>query len=198
MRHASTQSLRVPIRTLLPAVVLAVSAPVWPQVPESAGETIAPTAESDPPEEAIEEITVVAPRTVRSIRSDIIRVEEVLYDLFNSLNTNPDFRVSCGWENRNTGNPTTTSRIKEWRCQTAYERDILAQELGGASGEEAIQRAMQLGPSMAGPVRRHREAFEQHLIEVAEKNPELARAIYIRAALEQDLAAARARKVEKE
>ena len=171
---------------------MAIAVPVYAQ--ETNGESPAPGPE--PPEEAIDEITVVAPRTVGAIRADIHRVDEYMYDLFNALNKDPDFRVACGWENRNTGNPTTTSRIKEWRCQTAYERDILAQELGGATGEAAIQRAVEIGPSMAGPIQRHRQAFEQQIIELAEEHPELARAIYIRAALEQDLAAARARQSE--
>lgn len=156
-------------------------------------------AESEsPPGEVIDEITVIAPRTARSIRAHIIRVEEAMYDIFNSLNTNPDFRVSCGWENRDTGNPTTTSRIKEWRCHTAYESYIVAQEFGGAAGATAIQNAMQASGSMAGPLRRHREALKQHMAVLGEQSPELARAIYIRAALEQDLAAARARKPESE
>jgi hypothetical protein len=157
-----------------------------------------PVEDASSPDEVIDEIRVVAPRTARSIRLDIIEVEKVMYDIFNSLNTDPDFRVSCGWENRDTGNPSTTSRIKEWRCHTAYESYIVAQEFGGAAGAAAIQNAMQVSGSMAGPLRRHREALKQHMAELGEQSPELARAIYIRAALEQDLATALKRKSESE
>ena len=157
-----------------------------------------PVEDASSPDEVIDEIRVVAPRTARSIRLDIIEVEKVMYDIFNSLNTDPDFRVSCGWENRDTGNPSTTSRIKEWRCHTAYESYIVAQEFGGAAGATAIQNAMQASGSMAGPLRRHREALKQHMAELGEQSPELARAIYIRAALEQDLATALKRKSESE
>jgi hypothetical protein len=157
-----------------------------------------PVEDASSPDEVIDEIRVVAPRTARSIRLDIIEVEKVMYDIFNSLNTDPDFRVSCGWENRDTGNPSTTSRIKEWRCHTAYESYIVAQEFGGAAGAAAIQNAMQASGSMAGPLRRHREALKQHMAELGEQSPELARAIYIRAALEQDLATALKRKSESE
>ena len=157
-----------------------------------------PVEDASSPDEVIDEIRVVAPRTARSIRLDIIEVEKVMYDIFNSLNTDPDFRVSCGWENRDNGNPSTTSRIKEWRCHTAYESYIVAQEFGGAAGAAAIQNAMQASGSMAGPLRRHREALKQHMAELGEQSPELARAIYIRAALEQDLATALKRKSESE
>ena len=182
----------------LPAVALLLALPTTLIAGQEQSVAGVNEAEGESPGEVIDEITVIAPRTARSIRADIVRVEEAMYDIFNSLNTNPDFRVSCGWENRDTGNPTTTSRIKEWRCRTAYESYIVAREFGGAAGATAIQNAMQASGSMAGPLRRHREALKQHMAELGEQSPELARAIYIRAALEQDLAAARARKPESE
>jgi hypothetical protein len=120
-----------------------------------------------PPEEVIDEVTVVAPRTARAIRSDIIRVEKVMYDIFNSLNTDPDYRVSCHWENRDTGNPTTIGKIKEWRCRTAYHSDILAEAFGGAAGPDATQNAMEASGSFAGPIRRHHEALKQYMAEIS-------------------------------
>ncbi len=188
--HA-TRLAAVALLLALPAILFA------RQEPPAAGEDSA--GSESPSEEVIDEVTVVAPRTAASIRADIIRVEEVMYDIFNELNKEPDYRVSCGWENRNTGNPSTTSRIKEWRCQTAYERGISGREFRDVAGAApTVEGATLTSGTLSGPIRRHREAFKRHMAELGEQNPELARAIYIRAALEQDLAAARARKPEAE
>lgn len=198
MRSSPESLIACVTRLAVVACLLALSPVLFARQKSPAAED--ESAGSEPPsEEVIDEVTVVAPRTVASIRSDIIRVEEVMYDIFNSLNTDRDFRVSCGWENRNTGNPSTTSRIKEWRCQTAYERGIPGREFRDVAGAApTVEGATLTSGTLSGPIRRHREAFKQKMLELAEQNPGLARAIYIRAALEQDLAAARARKSETE
>ena len=152
-----------------------------------------PQAASEKP---IDEITVVAPRSENSIRAEIIAVEEKMFDIFNAVNTNRDFHVVCGWEDRDTGNPSTVSRLKEWRCVSLGEKHILSREFANVTGRDAVANARSLETLMQGPIRRHRANMQQEMIALAEENPELANAIYERAALERDLAEARRRKNE--
>ena len=152
--------------------------------------------EAAPVDETIDEITVVAPKTEMAIRAEIIAVEEKMFDIFNAVNSNRDFHVVCGWEDRDTGNPSTISRLKEWRCVSIGEKHILSKEFANITGRDAVANARALETLMQGPVRRHREQMRTHMIELAEENPDLANAIYERASLEQDLSSAQQRKRE--
>lgn len=162
----------------IPLLLLAVSLPAQAQ-------------EAEPPDETIDEITVVAPRTEPSIRAELIQVEEEMFDHFNSLHHDRDFYMHCGWENRR--GFSTASRLKVWECRSGYEKEILTREFGGVSGVDAVANARALNVLTEGPIRRHREEFRKKMIELAEENPELANYIYRRAALQQDLAKAQER-----
>ncbi|HWK52768.1 MAG TPA: hypothetical protein VNR18_00210 [Hyphomicrobiales bacterium] len=61
--------------------------------------TYATSAAEDPPAatpESIEEIEIVGQRTLSTLRLEIRREEEQMFDLFNDLNDVREFDVSCG------------------------------------------------------------------------------------------------------
>ena len=62
----------------------------------------------------IEQITVVGERTLLSMRNEIERIEEQLYDTFNALNKSDEFDIFCVTETR------TTSHIMQRSCEPVF------------------------------------------------------------------------------
>ena len=147
-------------------------------------------------DERIEEITVVAPRTLVSIKRKMLRADIEMYRISNTLIDDPLYKVWCLLE------PKPGSRIKQRVCKPGFERDIdsgiLQDEVTLArfsAGELVFSNNYGLSKAEIG---RHREILKQKFIELAADNPTLAKAIYERANLNLEYEQTIRRKFEKD
>jgi len=131
-------------------------------------------------EEVVDEITVVAPRSIGIIRSQIVSADRVMYRIFNGMTTDRRYQVHCTLSSQ----PGT--RLKRRMCIPNFERGVLNEAYDDSSTWTSFNIP-------AGDLERHRKEFRKMMIEFADQNPELERAIYARAQLERDLRAARER-----
>ncbi len=69
----------------------------------------------------IEEITVYGARPLINLRWQMHTTEKNFYAVFNTLNSNDDFDVECGYETR------TGSRLTEYSCSARFVRDYRSQ-----------------------------------------------------------------------
>ncbi len=131
-----------------------------------------------PDEEVVDEITVIAPRSIGIIKSQIINADRAIYRIFNSMTTDRLYEVRCSLSSR------AGTRLKRHTCLPNFERGVLNEAFDDSSTWTSFDIP-------EGDLERHREAFRKMMIEFADQNPELERAIYARAQLERDLRAAR-------
>jgi len=93
-------------------LLLAASSSAWCQT-ESADET-SQTSNEIPTAEKIEEIVVYGEMNFIQLRHEMYRVEEQFLDVFNSINTVPEFRFKCGYETR------LSTRVRDHVCAPRY------------------------------------------------------------------------------
>lgn len=132
-------------------------------------------------DETIEEITVVARRTLVSIKRQMLRADIEMYRISNTLIDDPLYKVWCLLE------PRPGSRIKHRVCKPGFERKIASELL---ADEVTMARFAGDDPVFGNQydlsrteIRKHREILKQKFIELAADNPTLAKAIYERANL---------------
>jgi len=132
-------------------------------------------------DEKIDEITVIAPRTLVSIKRQMLRADIEMYRISNTLIDDPLYKVWCLLE------PKPNSRIRQRVCKPGFERkiaaEILADEVTMArfGGDDPVfTNEYKLS---AAEIRKHREILKQKFIDLAADNPTLAKAIYARANL---------------
>ena len=137
---------------------------------------IAPAAD-----ETIDEIIVVAPHTLVSIRRQMLRADIEMYRISNTMIDDPSYKVWCLPE------PKPNSRIKQRVCKPGFERkiaaEILADEVTMArfgGGDSVFTNEYKLSRA---EISKHREILKQKFSELAAGNPTLAEAIYARANL---------------
>lgn len=77
-------------------------------------------------QEPLEEITVIAPQSLRSIYSDMVAAQEVTFDLYNALNDDPDFNIICRREKpaKDACNPIANSWPTQVCTTPYYDREI--------------------------------------------------------------------------
>jgi len=131
-----------------------------------------------PDEEEIDEITVIAPRSIGNIKSQIVSADTSMYRLFNGMTTDRRYQVHCALAS------SAGTRLKRRTCLPNFERGVLNEAYDDSSTWTSFNIP-------EGVLERHRKAFRQMMIEFADQSPELERAIYARAQLERDLRAAR-------
>ena len=69
------------------------------------------------PEFTLPEITVKGDDSMYSLRKDVLKAEELKFDIFNSLISNKDYKIRCGWQYQ------LGTRIKHWGCVPGYLED---------------------------------------------------------------------------
>lgn len=114
----------------------------------------------DASEDELEEIIVVAPRTLTSMRAEIVRAEQQAVSLYNTLNENDDYDIRCVDET------PLGSHIPERVCRPEY---VIRMEA------RAAQDFIDFGIGMA-PVEdeaRHEQIMMENLTELSSTNPEL-------------------------
>ena len=125
--------------------------------------------------EAIDEITVLGTRSLRTMQRQIERADETLFGLFNELNTDNNYDVYCRDENR------VGSKIKFRVCKSNFERGVMPEEWEDAVSSD-ISSTFELPKA---ELRRHREAMRQEMIRLVVEHPELMKALDRRTALQQ-------------
>jgi hypothetical protein len=149
--------------------------------PAFAMETAVPAPESD----SIEEITITGQRSLISLRIEAAKAEDVVYELFNELNTDDAYDVYCTLEARN------FSHIKERHCRTGYELEALEAEAQYVSAIVTGQAASAPTPAsiiMATELPK----FQARMQELVRQNPALLEAVVKHAELREEFEARRA------
>ena len=88
-----------------------------------AEETIKKTSvDNDMVEYTLPEIKVVGNNSMHSLEMDVIKSEELKFDIFNNLNSTDDFDITCEWR------APLGTRIKQWSCDVGYMRKAREEE----------------------------------------------------------------------
>jgi len=145
-------------------------------------------------QESIDEITVVAPRSLVAIKRQMERADKVLFEIANTLIDDPLYKVHCRRESR------AGTNLKQRVCKPGFEDELLSEIW---EEERAMQRMGEGSFSFnyalpEAEMRKHREKQKQIMIELAAENPELSAAIYLRAKLQRDYNNERERRRQKE
>jgi len=135
----------------------------------------------DPAEDqAIDEITVIAPPSVTRIKSEIVQADRRMFGIFNSMTNDMRYKTYC----RLTSFPGTN--LKRRVCVPNFEKGVLEEAFDDSSTWTSFNIPQAV-------LEKHRETYRQMMIDFANENPELKQAIFKRAQLEQDLREARER-----
>lgn len=130
--------------------------------------TLAQDSEPAPPETA-ETTTDYGSKSLLSLRQNAEAAEENFYDVFNSVNSEPDFEVHCEYRS------TLGSRKKEHQCKPEflrkYEADLATRnnETFGGSGRRALPPIKTLD--------KKQEQFQKELAAAIAEYPEMLTAL---------------------
>lgn len=156
------QSAFVARRLVLP--LAAAFAPVLAQeVPPAPASPVAP-----PPEEVV----ITGERSTMQLRLQLFEAERRTYELFNALNDEARFDISCSVQAR------TGSRFEQQVCRPEFE--IQAERAHAQSYLDTMPRDGGLPAGSVAPTRtpmefdiaRQRPAFQRRMREIAEQHPE--------------------------
>ena len=158
-------------------IIMLYSLTAFSQQPESLSEEES-AVDSETSQNVIEEITVLGERTTYSLRLEIKSTEVEVYKMFNELNNNDEFDVTCE-EIVYTG-----SRIPVQTCMAAYLReeeasrtqDFLQSLSGGPLGTPGSGPLLSRD-AVAGEVIEKTKAMEQEMIRLAIEYPEFTAAL---------------------
>lgn len=122
----------------------------------------------------IEEITVISQKTLLSLRYQIIRAEDRVFEVFNKLNDDDKYDIHCFLR------APTGTRIKQRDCAPNYYRN--------ATADQAKEF---LGGPPAAPVNSviayHGPILRDKMVELIKENPELVNAMVDYYELKQEL-----------
>ena len=127
-------------------------------------------------ESEIEQIIVQGERTTFALRMEIQSAETEVYNLFNELNSNDEFDVTCeDVVYTGTRIPRRTCMAAFLREEMAYQTQTFVQSIPLGDGLGAPGSGVMLNfETVQGEVREKAEAMEQEMIRIAVENPEFA------------------------
>lgn len=123
---------------------------------------------SELPEFTLDEITITVDDPLHLLKMEMIRAEELKFDIFNSLNSTDDFDITCEWYT------ALGSIVKKWGCDVGY--------LKRSSADDA-RDMLQRGRPLVNRGQREVElawkkrALNREMTALAVEHPELAIAI---------------------
>lgn len=167
---------------LLPSVA-------WSQAADSdsgpgQGSTSSTGSDAGIAEAAIEEVLVVAPRTLQSLRDELVRAEDRVHELFNALNDDDEFDIHCFMETR------TGTRISQRVCKANYVDTATAND--GLAYLAFLRGELGAAQSPAMSVLQYKnEILRQRLTALVSENFELREAVMHFAELSQNFEDAR-------
>ena len=138
-------------------------------------------ADIGPDAEIIDEVTVLGVRELASLRADVIRAEDVVYDLYNELNDDDRYDIICKKETR------IGSQIPRRVCLSRLYRDAVSE-----ASEEVLDGSDvgTIGVNSA----RHNAILRERMAALANQHPELLAALKKRLELKKKLEQERAKK----
>ncbi len=136
------------------------------------------------PEFTLPEITVKGDDSMYSLRMDVLRAEELKFDIFNSLISNDDYKVRCGWQYQ------LGTRFKHWGCVPGY-----LDNAGADAARDTLDQIFREFDSVQNGSGRHYwiPSRAQIAVQLAWKNRALNKAMVALAAEHPDLAIAMVR-----
>ena len=112
----------------------------------------------------LEEIIVTAPRTLRSMRADIVEVQDRAFALFNELNADNDYDIVCRRET------PTGSNIPVRVCRPGY-----IDRLEAEAAQDFLAGDVYLDPG--GDIMYHEGILRQKIARMAEEDPDFHHAL---------------------
>lgn len=140
-------------------------------VQQPAGEE---TAGVQPNAEIFDEVTVLGIRELAGLRADVIRAEDVVYDLYNELNEDDRYDIICKKETR------IGSQIPRRVCLSRLYRDAVSE-----ASEEAIE-GYDVGTIKVNSAK-HNAILREKMAALANRNPDLLAALKKRLELKKKL-----------
>ena len=137
-------------------LVAAVLCPVLVHQTAIAQETEAETEASEP----LEEIIVVAPRTLSSMRVEIRRAEDNVLALFNAINDDRDYDIRCRRE------VPLGTHIPQRVCNPRFVDRLIERE-----NQLYLRTGVYTEP--VGEIRHHQDILNEMMRTMAEENPQL-------------------------
>ena len=110
-----------------------------------------------------EEVVVVGNKSVSTLRKEVYKAEEAFYDIYNSLNDDPEYKVKCYYET------ATGTHVKNHVCRAQFVIDAYAKH-AGRNGNDLRRVANQdANPVLAEKTR----VFEEKIGTLVNTNAEL-------------------------
>jgi len=135
----------------------------------------------EPSEQIIDEVTVLGVRDLAALRTEVIRAEDVVYDIYNELNDGDGYDIICKKETR------IGSQIPRRVCQTRMFRDAVSE-----AAEDIVD-----GEPLGGPMvnnAKHGGILREKMAALANEHPELLVALKRRLELRKKFEQERAKK----
>ena len=140
-------------------------------------------------DETIDEITVVSARTLGQMRTEIVRAEDQAYAIFNELNADDGYDITCKRETR------VGSQIVRRVCLARMYRDALSEATEDAVGDETA--GVVVGVSTVGAnisAKKHQAILREKMRVLTAQHPELLAALKKRRDLVKEFEEKRAQK----
>ena len=124
------------------------------------------STDSDALEYTLPEVLVRGDNSMHALRKEVIRAEELKFEVFNNLNSTDDFDITCEWR------APTGTRIKYWRCDVEYMRKAREEALDTMM---ALDGAIYISEHQLAVQNAHKtRALNREMKALAARNPELA------------------------
>ena len=121
---------------------------------------LAATAQDDAVDE---EVVVVGNKSVSTLRKEVYQAEEAFYDLYNSLNDDPEYDVKCYYET------ATGTHVKNHVCRAKFVADSYAKHAGRNRNDLRRVANQDANPALAEKTR----IFEEKIGTLVNTNAEL-------------------------
>ena len=143
------------------------------EAPVQGGPPTEYTFDSDAQEYILEEIIVKGGSFLSSLRMEMIRAEDLKFEIFNSLNSTDDFDITCEWRT------PTGSRIRRRFCEAGYMKKARAEDArifmdNMQYDTEFMHRSEQ---DLALELAHKTDAFNKEMVDIGNKHPSLAKAM---------------------
>jgi len=131
------------------------------------------STDSGAEEYILDEITVIG-QSLHSLRMEMIKAEDVKFEIFNSLNSTDDFDIAC----QHVAHTQYNSRIKRRECEPYYMKKAQS-EATYVYLDDFLERGIPLPSDIELAMRfTHKtEALNKEMVELGMKHPSLAKAM---------------------
>ena len=141
------------------------------------------SSQREEPPRVVEEVIVIGSKSLFDLQRELYQAEEVLYDLFNSFNTDDDLDVRC-YKVAPIG-----SRIKQRVCKTRLHRELLRK-----ASQDMMQGERYVYP--VAEIKHLEKRLLENMTETALEKPEMLEALTRATEAKQTLESERKRRCE--